>query len=413
MDAHWMLEALQELDTAHEELQVAEEELEAKADELQSTQRALQLEREAYHELFDAAPDAYFVTDRYGVIRRANVRACELLQVPPAFLTGKPLAVFSGEADRRVLCDMLTLLCSSPGPMTFELTITPRGSAEARKIAASVARGSPAADGSDLRWIIREQRAPGDAHSRSEIERLSRDLADERARRAIAERKVEARNRRLAYVCHELRNPLLALGGWLDILKQEADPRGRDEIAEILLGNVRVMSVLVEELVDKTRVDEALLELTLQDVDLGELLRRLCEEFRVIAGARQVELRAEVCASVGRVRCDSLRIRQVVINLLDNASKFTPAGGHIELHAEGSGEGIEISVCDNGRGIAHDKLDKIFEPFVRVEAEQAGVGLGLGLNIAQRLVELHHGSIVAQSSGLGLGATFRVRLPRA
>lgn len=415
-DAHWMHEALRELDSAHEELQVAEEELEAKADQLQTAQHALQLERAAYHELFDAAPDAYLVTDRCGVIQRANVRACELLQLPPAFVIGKPLAVFSSDADRRVLCEMLTLVCATPQPMTFELAITPRGGTEARRTVASVVQAARAAEGGSLRWIIREQRAPSetrDAQARAEIELLAREVAEERSRRALAERKVEARNRRLAYVCHELRNPLLTLAGWLDILMHETDAGEREEVAEILRGSVRVMTVLVDELVDKTRVDEALLVLALQEVELSELLQRLCEEFRVIARARGVELQADVDPHLGRVRCDPLRMRQVVVNLLDNASKFTPSGGRIELRAETSGECIEISVRDNGRGLAPDKLSTIFEPFVRVEAEQAGVGLGLGLNIAQRLVELHHGSIVALSAGVGLGATFRVRLPRA
>jgi signal transduction histidine kinase len=111
------------------------------------------------------------------------------------------------------------------------------------------------------------------------------------------------------------------------------------------------------------------------------------------------------------VRVDPKRIEQVLNNVLGNAIKFTPAGGVITLHAMRNEAELEISVHDSGRGIGPEHLSQIFEPFIRLNAGGSGNGLGLGLHIARKLVELHGGTIAAESDGPDLGTTFRIKLP--
>ncbi|HKU44435.1 MAG TPA: PAS domain-containing sensor histidine kinase [Polyangiales bacterium] len=417
-DSLWMSLALQELDVAHEELRVVEEELHSQAEALNTAYSTLEVERQRYRELFESAPAAYLVTDADGVVVEANRCASQLLGIPGRFLVGKPLATFIGEEDRGWIRNLLALLTSSGQPSTFDLHVRPRKSANAVWTRASVqcAREAGAAT---MRWILHEARerpvrgqertaSPTDAAR----EQLERELAVERESREGAERALQRGNDVLAFVAHELRNPLSTTAGWLEILRREdiAVP-SREHVLGVLTRNVNTLSRLVEELVDQTRIVQDEIKLECEPTDLRSLLERVCEDARGVAQTKHQRFDSELEGALGSMQADPFRLQQALNNILANALKFTPERGVVQFRAHVIGNELQCAIRDGGPGIAKEHLRTIFEPFVRVNARGEHAGLGLGLNIARRLIELHGGSVRAESDGLGYGATFYVRLP--
>jgi signal transduction histidine kinase len=141
------------------------------------------------------------------------------------------------------------------------------------------------------------------------------------------------------------------------------------------------------------------------------LLERVCDDARGQAQVKHQRFSCELPPDLGIVRCDPFRVQQAVGNVIGNALKFTPTEGAVQLTARVLDDVVEILVRDTGPGIAQEHLKSIFEPFIRLQAHSATAGLGLGLNIARKLIELHGGSIRAESEGPGSGATFHIRLP--
>jgi CheY-like chemotaxis protein/two-component sensor histidine kinase len=185
---------------------------------------------------------------------------------------------------------------------------------------------------------------------------------------------------------------------------------------DVIDRQVERMARLIDDLLDVSRITLGKVELHLEPVDLAKVLLDAVETSRPLIGADAHELTVTLPPEPITVMADTTRLSQVFANLLNNAAKFTTRGGRIVLRAERAGDAAAISVTDNGIGIAQDKLASIFELFTQVRSDtndQKAGGLGIGLSLARRLVEMHGGSIEARSAGAGEGSTFTVRLPLA
>jgi CheY-like chemotaxis protein len=221
----------------------------------------------------------------------------------------------------------------------------------------------------------------------------------------------------LATLAHELRNPLAPIRNGLEIMRMGADKPG----SALRLGGVRAMMErqvghmvhLINDLLDIARVSSGKLVLQMQPVDLRDVIATAIETSKPLIDAAGHGLSVDLPLLPVPVDVDPVRISQVVSNLLSNAAKYTPHGGRIVLTARIEGNEAVVTVRDNGVGIAADMLAAVFEMFTQVarSIERANGGLGIGLSLVRRLVELHGGAVSAQSAGVGLGSSFAVRLP--
>ncbi|MDO9020979.1 MAG: PAS domain-containing protein [Deltaproteobacteria bacterium] len=220
----------------------------------------------------------------------------------------------------------------------------------------------------------------------------------------------------LATVSHELRTPLTAILGWSNILRtRQNDPAHVSKGLETIERNARVQAQLIEDLLDLSRIITGKLRLDVQPIEPGALVETALDSIRPAATAKGLKLRPVIDPHAGPVMGDPGRLVQVVNNLLTNATKFTPKGGSIRVYVRRADSSIEIVVQDNGAGIAPEFLPHVFERFRQADGSitRSQGGLGLGLAICRSLVELHGGTIAADSDGLDRGATFTVRLPVA
>jgi len=253
---------------------------------------------------------------------------------------------------------------------------------------------------------------------------LARDITARRAaeqaqRQAERERlRAESANRMkdefLATVSHELRTPLTAILGWARILRDSNYDRTRvTKGVEVIERNARAQVRIVEDILDISRIITGKVKLELVPVDPRHVIEAAVSTLESAASAGGVELRVRIEPELGSVLGDGERLQQVLWNLLSNAIKFTPDGGKVEVCARRRGELLEIAVTDTGRGISLGFLPHVFERFRQDDASSTRTvgGLGLGLAIVRQLVELHRGTVSADSDGHGRGSTFTVRLP--
>jgi CheY-like chemotaxis protein/nitrogen-specific signal transduction histidine kinase len=237
-----------------------------------------------------------------------------------------------------------------------------------------------------------------------------------REARRVAEESSRAKDEFLAMVSHELRTPLNAILGWTSLILDGAlDEDRRLHAMTVIDRNVRAQVVLVEELLEVSRAIAGKLRLHVQTVDVSRVVEGAIDALRPAADAKGLRLTQAIDAATGPITGDPDRIRQVVYNLLTNAVRHTPRGGHVQVTVTRPASCVEIRVDDDGDGMAADLLPHVFERFRQGEAgtTRRHGGLGLGLAIVKHLVELHGGSNHAASEGPGRGASFVVRLPVA
>jgi signal transduction histidine kinase/ActR/RegA family two-component response regulator len=218
----------------------------------------------------------------------------------------------------------------------------------------------------------------------------------------------------LATLSHELRTPLNAILGWASILTRSDYDRSRVRHAvHVIERNARIQSQMIEELLDVSRIAAGTVQLNAAAVALGPVLDSALEAVRPAADAKGVTLSKRIELPDLTIQADARRLQQVAWNLLSNAVRFTPAGGRVEIALTRDGGEVEIRVSDTGSGIAAEFLPHVFERFRQADSSttRAHGGLGLGLAIVRDLVELHGGTVHAESAGAGHGATFIVRLP--
>jgi signal transduction histidine kinase len=218
----------------------------------------------------------------------------------------------------------------------------------------------------------------------------------------------------IAMLAHELRNPLSALTTASRIFKLEgATNADKQHAADIIGRQVQHVTRLVNDLLDVERIDHGKLQLDVQPVDLREVVTNTLELRRPDAERRQQSLTTQFAQDPVVVDADAVRLGQVVSNLIDNAVKYTPNAGHINVAVNADGREATIVVQDDGAGIPSERVNNIFEPFVQLSQSRnaARGGMGLGLALVRRLIELHGGTVDVTSAGQGCGSTFAVHLP--
>jgi two-component system CheB/CheR fusion protein len=195
-----------------------------------------------------------------------------------------------------------------------------------------------------------------------------------------------------------------------------ASPRGDavERAREIVERQSRHMARLLDDLLDVSRITHGAIELRKEDLDLREVIRGALEAMNPLLEENKTQLRLNISDQILPVRGDSARIQQVIVNLLSNAVRYSPAGGWIELSAHSDEESIVLQVKDQGRGISPTMLTEIFELFVQdhQDIERSRGGLGIGLTLVRQIVDLHGGKVEAISQGPGTGSEFVVKLPR-
>jgi signal transduction histidine kinase/ActR/RegA family two-component response regulator len=243
----------------------------------------------------------------------------------------------------------------------------------------------------------------------------ARDSAEaERAARAEVERVSLMKDEFLATLSHELRTPLNAVLGWAQMLLDRggSDPDARHGL-EVITRNAKAQAQIVEDLLDMNAIVSGKMRLDVQPLDLVAIVEAAIESAMPSVEARSLRLRKVVNPFAGLVCGDPHRIQQVLWNLLSNAVKFTPKGGRIEVLLSRVNSHVEITVSDTGIGIDPEFLPYVFDRFRQADASSTREqgGLGLGLAIVRQLVELHGGSVRAESAGEGRGSTFVLNLP--
>jgi signal transduction histidine kinase/ActR/RegA family two-component response regulator len=236
----------------------------------------------------------------------------------------------------------------------------------------------------------------------------------ERTARAQAETATRAKDEFLAVVSHELRTPLSPILAWASMLQRGMLDAGKTQRALVVIEqNAKAQAQLIDDLLDVSRIVSGRLRLDVRPIEPRSVIERALEVVRPGAEAKGVRLNATLDPRAGFVSGDGDRLQQVVWNLLSNAVKFTPRGGRAEVRLERVQSHVEIVVSDTGNGISPEFLPRLFDRFEQadVSSTRRHGGLGLGLAIVRHLVELHGGTVAAESPGEGEGATFRVRLP--
>lgn len=258
--------------------------------------------------------------------------------------------------------------------------------------------------------------------------KLTQDItarrAEERAReealrasqeaRAQAEQASRSKGEFLATLSHELRTPLSAILGWAHVLERgNCDAQTLRYGLEAISRNAKLQVQLIEDLLDMTRIETGQLRLDQQRVELDGVIAAAVDSALPTATARGLVLRAAFGDAGCCVRGDPARLQQVVGNLLDNALKFTPPGGRVDLSLTRIGQQVVLTVSDTGQGIAPEFLPQVFERFRQQDSTttRRHGGLGIGLAIVRQLVQLHGGTVQAHSDGAGQGASFAVMLP--
>jgi len=225
----------------------------------------------------------------------------------------------------------------------------------------------------------------------------------------------EAKSRFIATLAHELRNPLAPIMSSLEIMKLDrSDSKKTGELAEGMTDHLRTMRHLLDDLLDISRISREKLSLQKEHIDLQTVLNRSIRTVQGFINDRKHTLVANLPSEAIILEADAVRLEQVFVNLLNNAAKYTEPGGSITLTATRERNAVVVTVSDTGIGMDTTLLDHVFEPFFQIEQPgKLRAGLGIGLSLTKNLVELHGGTIEAESTGSGNGSTFTVRIPLA
>ena len=376
--------------------------------------RELRDREEAHRRILETASEGIWTLDEKGTITYANRSMAEMLGVPLTSLIGRDATGLVHEEDRESTQARLVSILHGERA-SFELRLRrPDGMPLWVHVSSA-----PIPDGSGRTVGVLGMFTDVSARHRAESE-LQRLLASEKRAREEAEGANRAKDDFLATVSHELRTPLNAMLGWLTMLRSGAlDGAKTHRALEVIERNARSQAKLIEDLLDVSRMISGKLRIETKKVGLGAVIQGAVDA--VGTAALEKEIRIEridqldpVAGDPGDlVAGDPERLKQIVMNLLSNALKFTPHGGTVRVGARRTGTRLEIVVKDSGQGIAAEFLPHVFDRFRQQDASltRKHAGLGLGLAIVRHLAELHGGEVRADSEGPGKGSTFTVSLP--
>lgn len=402
--------AIEELETSNEELQASNEELLAANEELQSTNEELQSVNEELYtvnaehtrkiaELVELTNDMdnllssteieTIFLDQDLRVRKFTPHIAQTFNLVPHDV-GRPIETFAHTMQHPNLTDDLRRCLSTGERIERELP--------------------PDAQGRSLYLRVLPYRARG------VIGGVVLTLVDISHLRAANEKIREAVRRRdqfLAMLSHELRNPLSAVVTATRLLRTNGDEATRSRFLETLDRQSTQMARLLDDLLEASRVTQNKIELRKGTVDVREVAREAVDAVRTLAESRGLQVTADIDGAPLLVNGDASRLQQVQVNLLNNAIKYTPPGGHIAVRVAREGNSAVVRVRDDGVGIPAEMLESVFEMFVQSHRtlDRADGGLGVGLTLVRALVELHGGFVSAHSEGTGKGAEFVVTLP--
>jgi PAS domain S-box-containing protein len=243
--------------------------------------------------------------------------------------------------------------------------------------------------------------------------KITRDLTEHRKIEALQEAD-RLKDNFLATLSHEFRTHLNAILGWTSLMKESLDDASViSQGLDVLERNTKTLTGLIADLVDISKITAGTLTLDFEEVDLKEVVTSTVETLRVQAAEKGIALESFVEADIDcRVRADEVRLQQILANILSNSLKFTPGGGSVSVELRKTQATAILLVKDTGEGISPEFLPYAFDQFAQAKSSRSeNRGMGLGLAICKHLVELHHGSISAESQGLGCGTTVKVELP--
>jgi len=357
-----------------------------------------------FHGFLEAAPDAVVIIDGDGVIVQVNSQAERLFGYPRAELLGRPVEVLMPErfrgphvAHRQAYYDDMR-----PRPMGRGLDLIGLRK-DGREFPIDISL-SPLTNDAGVLMVSAIRDMTGYRRLEDELRARTRELEE-------ADRQ---KDHFLSAVAHELRNPLSALAYMAQMLRfPQIDAAARQKASDVIERQTAHMARLVEDLLDLERVRRGKITLRRESIDLRTVVPSAVEFSRSLIETHKHHLEVAPSAEPLWVSGDPTRLTQVVSNLLTNAAKYTPEGGHIRLTAAREDGVAVVRVRDSGTGIPQEMLSRVFDLFTQIGAagdDRAG-GLGIGLCLVQRLVELHGGTVAAFSEGLGQGSEFVVSLP--
>ncbi len=463
--------ALAELTFVLEELQTSQEDLQLQNRILVATRQQVEAERQSNRELFDFAPDGYLVTDNAGIIQEANIKIASMLCIDQEYIVGKPFAIFMPEACRQKFYATLEYLnqpiqSNIDKNQDWEFQICTR-----QKTCFDVVISASTTYDSDRKvlqilWLLHD--ITREKQMNRLLEELNINLEDQVRSRTLelieakekAETLSQAKSDFLANMSHELRTPLNAILGMSQALDEEIigelNEKQKRAIATIEKSGHHLLS-LINDILDLTKSDAGKIELNITPVNVIQLCATGFSLLQPQAKAKNILFVADVPIDVGSILADERRLLQILLNLLNNAIKFTPESGQVTLfvslqpldnlisdievnnhrypnlenltdsevteqkatdqiippQGNSSATGwIIFEVQDTGIGIAPEDLRKLFQPFSQVDTQlnRRYNGSGLGLALVKNFTELH-GGVVSVNSVVDKGSRFTVRLP--
>lgn len=362
---------------------------------IKSHQITLQQERAFLRQVIDAVPSMIFVKDRDGQFLLGNEAIAQCYGTAISDLIGKTDEYFNAKVDEvaHFRSDDLEVI-SRGQPKYLEENVTH-------------------ADGS-LHWYNTVKIPLMDENGCNKLLGVATDITERRQAEESLRLADKRKDEFLAMLAHELRNPLVPIQNTVQLLKtQEATDPKLSWCHDIIDRQVTHISRLLDDLLDVARITQGKIRLKIERVDLAEIVNNAVETSRPLIELRRQVLSISQMTAPQWLEGDCVRLAQVLSNLLNNAAKYTEEGGEIALSVRREGSDAVIEIKDTGAGISPDILPQIFDLFTQADhslAHSLG-GLGIGLTLVRQLVELHGGTVNAESAGLGLGSLFRVRLP--
>jgi chemotaxis methyl-accepting protein methylase/signal transduction histidine kinase/chemotaxis response regulator CheB len=379
----------EELLSMNEELQSANEELETSKEEVQEANEALAGSNADLENLLASTRIATLFLDDGGNVRRLTPDAGAVYNLLPGD-SGRPLDHFTHRARLMPPLPSAEAVLGAEKPFEDEVEMH---------------------DGSwYLRRVLPYRTLEG---VREGIVVTFTDVTDRRRTEEALKVAHRRKDEFLATLAHELRNPLAPLQNGLQLLAYDADGQPAVKVLEVMERQLSHMVRLIDDLMDISRISSGKVSLREDRVSLQAVIEQAVEASRPLIDASRHTLTVDLPGEPIWVHADLTRLAQVVSNLLNNASKYTPDGGRIDLSVAREGDSAVVRVADTGLGIPKEMLSEVFEMFTQVNRtlDRAQGGLGIGLALVKKVVEMHRGTITAESAGAGHGSTFTVRVP--
>jgi PAS domain S-box-containing protein len=364
----------------------------------------LRRSEQRFRAIYDQAQSGIALLDGEGHFADVNPALVQILGRPREQLVGQTVASLAPAAWQGLVADRVSRSPDGGAPWRGEFPLL-------------------APDGREvhLEWSISAHVEPGvriaiasDVSERHELEVRRRELLErEQAARVVAERHSRTKDDFIAVLSHELRTPLNAIVGWVHILRRRGVAPEAMKGIDAIERNVKAQARIISDILDVSRINSGKLRLDREWADPAELVSSSIEALTASLGEKRIRVETDLEGAHQPAWIDPGRYQQVFWNLMTNAIKFSPDGGVVAVRLQREGDRLLLEVRDFGQGIAADFIPHLFDRFTQSDApgNRSHGGLGLGLSIVKHLVDLHGGTVAAESEGAGLGARMRVDLP--